>query len=377
MKDALGYYKILEINSYQELGELKNKYHQLAKLWHPDSNSDPNAMEHFQKLSVAYDTLKDEDTRLEYDLLSEVYTENNFPDINNLNIIKTQTQEENPFVRVISMQKVIGKIFSYTHQTDKLVCTYLQAKQKVLQYSLINWLCGWWHPKAFLLNIRSIIQNISGINKNIDDNLILLIHNTIAYKKAGQIQKSIASALQALQYSTSSQNTLIKTFIEKENAKISPRISRWHFRVLKLLQFLVPTVFIMLISLPFIQNMSLLKYMQKDNEITYFQKVKFNNGKETVDDVVVSKIFSVPVNINDNSKLYHIKSNTDIMYGPSEQFDVIAKGKTKQTVRVTGFTADKKWYRIMLDNGEMGFVADKSLQQGIGTPPPYGSKIVP
>ena len=198
MKDALGYYQILEINSPQEINELKNQYYRLAKLWHPDSNPDPLAMEHFQKLSVAYDILKDEESRLEYDLLSEVYTEKNFPDIHNLNIIKTQDQEENPFVRVICLQKVIGKIFSYKHQTDKLVCTYTQAKQETLRYSLINWLCGWWHPKAFILNLKSICQNITGINKNKTDNLMLLIHNAIAYKKAGQKQKSVISAFQAL-----------------------------------------------------------------------------------------------------------------------------------------------------------------------------------
>ncbi len=377
MKDALGYYKILEINSLNEMDELKNKYHQLAKLWHPDSNSDPKAMEHFQKLSVAYDTLKDEDTRLEYDLLSEIYTEKNFPDINNLNIIKAQHQEENPFVRVISLQKNIGKLFFYKHETNKLVCTYSQAKQEVLLYSLTNWFCGWWHPKAFILNLRSILQNITGINKNKNDNLMLLIHNAIAYKKAGQNQKSVASALQALQYCSSDQSILVKKYIAKENIKTMPRAAGWHFNTLQIWQLIVPFILVMLISFPFFQNISLLKYMQKNNEITYFQKVKLNNGNEFVDDVVVSKIFSIPVNINDSSKLYHIKENTNIMYGPSEQFDVVSTAKTGQTVRITGFTADKKWYRIMLDSGEMGFVYKQFLQAGIGTPPPYGSKIVP
>ncbi len=377
MKDALGYYKILEINSYQEIGELKNKYHQLAKHWHPDSNPDPHAMEHFQKLSVAYDVLKDEYTRLEYDLLSEVYTAQNFPDTNNLNIIKAQNQEENPFVRVMNLQKIIGKIFSYKQQTNKLVCTYSQAKQEVLLHSLTNWLCGWWHPKAFVINIKAILQNITGINKNKNDNIMLLIHNAIAYKKAGQSQKSVASALQAMQYCNVEQRDLIKKFIETENLKTMPRISSWHFGILQIWQLIVPFVLIMLISFPFFQDFSLFKYMQKNNEITYFQKVKLNNGNEIIDDIVVSKIFSIPVNINDNSKLYHLKNDTNIMYGPSEQFDVILAAKAGQTVRVTGFTADKKWYRIMLDNGDMGFISKQFLQSGIGTPPPYGSKIVP
>ena len=376
MKDALGYYKILEINTPQDMAELKNKYHSLAKMWHPDSNQDPSAMEHFQKLSTAYDILKDDEKRLEYDLLSEIYTEQNFPDINNLNIIKDQNQTESPLVRVVVLQKVIGKILSYTNHTDKLVCTYSQAKQEVLRYSLINWFCGWWHLKAFISNIKAIIHNISNIGSNKTDNLILLIHNAIAYKKAQKKSQSIISATQALQYCTPSQSILVKQFIASENPKKMPKNVCWHTGILKIYQLIIPLVLILLISYPYIQKKSLWKYMQKNNEITFFQKVKLNNGKEIMDDVVVSKIFSIPVNLNDNSKLYHLKEETNIMYGPSERFDVISKGKANQTVRLTGLTADKKWYRIMIDSGEMGFVSKQFLQFGVGTPPPYGSKIV-
>jgi hypothetical protein len=117
--------------------------------------------------------------------------------------------------------------------------------------------------------------------------------------------------------------------------------------------------------------------MSKNNEITYFQKVKLNNGTEIVDDMVVSKIFSIPININDNTKLYHLKSSAKILYGPNDKFDIVAQGKSGQTVRITGFTADKEWYRVMLDDGTMGFIKNTLIEQGAGTPPPYGSKIIP
>ena len=96
-----------------------------------------------------------------------------------------------------------------------------------------------------------------------------------------------------------------------------------------------------------------------------------------MDDVVVSKIFSIPVNVADDSKLYHFSQDTEIMYGPGEEFDVMANGQKDQTVRITGFTLDKSWYRVMLDSGEMGFVPDKILRRGAKTPPLDGSKIVP
>ena len=77
MKDALGYYEILEINSVEDIADIKSKYHKLAKYWHPDSNKDPQAMEHFQKISVAYEVLSDEEKRLKYDMLSQIYNSSN------------------------------------------------------------------------------------------------------------------------------------------------------------------------------------------------------------------------------------------------------------------------------------------------------------
>ena len=139
----------------------------------------------------------------------------------------------------------------------------------------------------------------------------------------------------------------------------------------------MPFLLLLALSYPFLRELNLTRYMKKENEITYFQKVKFNSGGEIVDDVVVSKVFSIPVDVADDGKLYHLQEDTDIMYGPSDKFDVMFSGKKGQTVRITGFIPDKSWYRIMIDSGEMGFVPKEALRRGISTPPPFGSKIVP
>ncbi len=124
MKDALGYYAVLgaDFSASEEL--LKNNYRDLAKYWHPDSNKSPDAMEHFQKLSVAYDVLKNEDNRLLYDLLSEIYDSSNFPDMKNLNILRDKNNKENPLVEVVSLRKVIGKIIGYNDESKKIICSY-------------------------------------------------------------------------------------------------------------------------------------------------------------------------------------------------------------------------------------------------------------
>ncbi|MBP3546367.1 MAG: DnaJ domain-containing protein [Alphaproteobacteria bacterium] len=378
MKDSLGYYNILEVDGLADAQTIKIKYRDLAKHWHPDSNKSENAMEHFQKLSVAYDVLKNEKTRLIYDLLSEIYGSSNFPDMNNLSILKDKFNNENPLVRVVNLQKIVGKIIKYTAEEDKLVCTYDQAKQEVLRYSLSNWFLGWWHPKAFMRNIKAIIGNIKNIGNNNYDNLVLLVHNAIAYHQENKDNQAMLSAIQALNYADEHQQELIKRFLKEINVPVyNKKIPQWRLGALRLYQYIIPFLLLLAISYPFVQHYNMLRYMKKENKITYFQKVKYDSGAEFVDDVVVSKIYQIPIDVNDNSKLYHLTDNTDIMYGPGKKFDVLKKGRKGQTVRVTGFTPDKSWYRIMIDNGEMGFVEKTYLKQGMETEPPYGSKIIP
>ena len=70
--DALGYYKLFNLDLLSDSEVIKTRYKELVKEWHPDYNSNPNAVEIFQKISVAYNTLKDEDSRLAYILLSMI-----------------------------------------------------------------------------------------------------------------------------------------------------------------------------------------------------------------------------------------------------------------------------------------------------------------
>ena len=84
---------------------------------------------------------------------------------------------------------------------------------------------------------------------------------------------------------------------------------------------------------------------------------------------------SIPVDKSDISKLYHLQTAAKVMYGPGEDFDVLKELPAQTTVRLTGKTPDNAWSRVMIDNGEMGFVRGEVLEQGIGAEIPYGSEI--
>merc|ERR1740128_357613 len=62
------FYKILGVSRRADTNQIKKAYRKLAKRMHPDKNpDDPTASEKFQDLGVAYETLKDADSRKIYD----------------------------------------------------------------------------------------------------------------------------------------------------------------------------------------------------------------------------------------------------------------------------------------------------------------------
>lgn len=64
MKD---YYQVLGVNPAASAAEIKRAYRQLAVLYHPDKNPDPQAEQFFKEVNEAYDVLGDEPKRKQYD----------------------------------------------------------------------------------------------------------------------------------------------------------------------------------------------------------------------------------------------------------------------------------------------------------------------
>ncbi len=375
-RDPLQYYHVLNVSPDADERTLKLNYRDQAKQWHPDYNKSDEAMERFQKISVAYDILHDEERRLTYDLLACAYAADDFPQMDALSILKDRMGEENPDVRVFDLTYVTGSFLKFSRREERLICSEKQAFNEIVKCSLSNWLFGWWGLKAFAANLRALGQNFRRTGNNRSDNLSLLVHNALAYHQEGKETQAARSALQALDYALPQQRPLLQKLIAQLGRSV-PAAPRWRLLRLKLAHLLVPLVVLIVLLSPLLNSAlgGLGRYMNKQNEITYFQKVQFSDGGETFDDVVVSKVFDIPVDVYDRKMLYHLARDGKVMYGPGTQFDVLASLEQGRTVRLTGFTPDKKWYRIMLDNGEMGFVQARQLKKGIGTPIPENSKI--
>lgn len=377
--DPLGYYRCLNADYNTDEKILKINYREKAKFWHPDHNKAENALEEFQKISIAYEILKDVKTRTLYNLLALAYDAATFPDMKSLKLYKAANGDENPFLRVFNLQKIVWNKLPEIKE-EKLIGTFKDVQKFISNVTRHNWLKGWWSLTGAKLTVKALKNNFYNIGQNTADNFKMLIHNAAVYYDIGKTDKAKLSALQALEYATAEQKALLLPFIELL-PPVNTAIPQWNYQELKKIQLKIPlavgtgAILAAVIAVaPLLLQLVPEKYTE-DDKIAYYRQVKFNTGAKTVDDVVVSKIFNIPVDTSDTKQLFHLKSSADIMYGPSEEFDVLTTGKRGQTVRVTGYSPDEEWFRVMLDNGEMGFIKKQYLKKGIGAEIPTGSKI--
>ena len=379
--DTLGYYEVLEVTPNASLSQIKTQYYDRAKFWHPDHNENPKALEIFQKISVAYNILKDQKTRLRYDLLSIIYDKEDFPEISSLKIYKNQKGKDDNALRVLKQKKVTAYVGGYKIKETKDICNYKEAKDMVISTSIHNWLYGWWNLSAFLKNINAIKFNLEAVNAEDKDNLKLLIHNMLAYEQDNNKEMSWVYAKQAYLFAeeNSRLQELLTTYIDilDYHPQKVVSIPYWQSKELRRRQFIIPYFFILIlatIGISFFGKMELINIGSNKNK-SYYSEISVNRGMTIADDQVESKIIKVDGDIGSKNHLYHLKNDVKIYYGPDERYDVLVNGKKGQTVRITGYTPDKKWYKVMIDNGENGYVRDNMLKKGIGNPLPPKTKI--
>ena len=61
------YYEVLGLKKGASKDEITKAYRSLAKKYHPDINKSPDAPQKFEEIQEAYDVLKDDNKRAQYD----------------------------------------------------------------------------------------------------------------------------------------------------------------------------------------------------------------------------------------------------------------------------------------------------------------------
>ena len=322
--------------------------------------------------------ISDSKQRLIYDLLARIYPAAKFPDMKALKVYTNRKGQQEVNLRTVTLRQVIGKLTAFTDTSPAEICNFNEAKSLVLRNSLINWTLGWWNIPGLAYNLHAIAANYKNIGTNRQENLTLLVHNMLAYAQENKLQQAYLSGQLALDYAQAEEAGLINRFLSTLPPVQSPKPAAWNFRQLKNLQLLIPGIllFVLLmgVSTRVMNWREFNKYFARNNDVTYYQEVHFNSGRG-VDDVVVSKVVDIPVDTEDQRRLYHVIEPVAVMYGPDDNFDKLVEIRGQTTVRLTGYTPNKVWARIMVDNGETGFVRLSKLKKGIGRPIPDDSKI--
>lgn len=378
--DALGYYKVLDLHHTATSEQIKRQYYEKAKFWHPDHNESPNAVEIFQKVSVAYDILKDDNKRLKYDMLCLIYTVKDFPDMNSLKSYKNQKDNEDAALRVLKQRKVTGNIVGVKISDTKDICNIKEAKDMVVSTSIHNWLLGWWGTKAFAENIKAIKYNMQNCAADDFDNFKLLVHNALAYEQEKNVEMAWIYAKQAELIAPV--NSYARKMVQKYVAYLgfTPSqavvLPKWESSELRIRQKIMP-VFIGLLVLLLLAGAIFGKGFLKSSDTikSYYSTIKFSDGSKIASDQAEIHVLKVDVDYKDDTYLYHLDGAANIYYGPDRKYDLLKQGENGQTVRVLGYTVDKRWFKIMIDDGNTGFVHQKDLKKGIGNPIPSRSKI--
>lgn len=372
--DSLEYFKILDVTSNSSDEEIRQKYRDLAKYWHPDHNIAPNAVDMFQKISLAYEILKDKQSRLKYILLSIIYSKHNFPDMNSLCVLRNMHGQEDINMRAFHLIEITGKGFSHSAINKIYYTSLYEAPGVINNITRHNWLHGFLGVTAIFANIRALIQNYLAIN-NRKENLALLLHNSLAYKDEQKNSEAITLAMLAKEYATKEEIPFINQYISSFNDASLMSIKKWNFKKLKRIQLFYPLA--LFLGIVCLWGIVKLIDIEKNNQnnVNVKEVVVFQNGQKAFSDVAVARIFDIPVDVYDKQRLYHVIKTTNAMHGADKEFDIFKTVEKGTTVRLTGYTADNKWVRVMFDSGEMAFVEADTIEQGIGNEIPLWSKI--
>ncbi len=377
--DALGYYKVLNVSMNSSAEEIKNNYRELAKKYHPDYNKEESAKDIFQQISQAYDVLSDIKGREIYNVLSLIYDKQNYPDLDLLVNFFCPQDKESINIRSIYVEKIIGKIIGYKHINSNKICNFKTASRELLTASFINWFFGWWSVKGFSKNIQAIKNNCAMVFANDAENLKISLHNSVYFLLKEQRQKANAFANLALTFADYHEKVVIQSYKNIIGCEKDIKLRPWNNNKLKYIQYIMPTLLIMMIFSVFagkyVDHSAFFQTLKKTTTVNNYAEIQ-NRGNTYIDDSVLN-IIKIPLDLNDDNTLYHFTSETKVLYGPDTRFDVLTTLPAQTTVRITGYTADNKWYRVMLDNSDMGYVPQSALVKGIGSLTiPADSKII-
>jgi uncharacterized protein YukE len=197
------YYKILGVDKNASDSQIKKAYREIAKKWHPDVNSTPEATQVFQKINDAYSVLGSPERKALYDAGN--YTEAIDPstyateaELYPVNCDGCGAISAQP--RFIQYSRVFSLlIFSLKRKPCGTFCVNCASK-RIFISSFITGIFGWLGLWGFFWSIEAFFINIFGGVKNPALNAFILGKQAYYFHRKGNSNIAASLATDSLSY---------------------------------------------------------------------------------------------------------------------------------------------------------------------------------
>ncbi|MDA8806364.1 DnaJ domain-containing protein [Opitutales bacterium] len=197
------YYKILGVDKDASDSQIKKAYREIAKKWHPDVNSSPEATQVFQKINNAYSVLGSPERKVLYDAgnYSEAIDPSTYAteaELYPVNCDGCGAISAQP--RFIQYSRVFSLLF-FSHKTKPCGTFCVNcASKRIFFSSFITGIFGWLGLWGFFWSIEAFFINIFGGIKNPALNAFILGKQAYYFHRKGNANIATSLARDSLSY---------------------------------------------------------------------------------------------------------------------------------------------------------------------------------
>ena len=322
LSDAKGYYQILGLEAGASFDDIKQAYRKKAKELHPDYNKAPDAELRFNLLKTANDILSD-------NLLRNIYN------------IKSLSE----YVTSVNRKFLLDyKLCGF--------CGCLTLQPRVIK-----------NEKSASISCPQCAEKLKNWQINDVKSKNILLEQMLVYVTSDQMEKAVITAKQALFFATEelekeSLNNIILELMPNgdiayqnewiEPFKLNLKITKKH-------------LIIFFIALLGLKAVFLITDTARKVYLPSLKKAKLKQ-----DNIIGQNVLSIPVDVKDETMIYHLKNNAKIFHGPASEYDLLRTLEKDTTIRLTGVVLNSSFVRIMMPDGIIGFVDSRYLKKGFG-----------